>query len=224
MIEVVTVYTPRPNHEKFMDYTPLLLCQKKTVEKFGHRHVVVSDQPYPDLNVLQADLSFPLMVSILKGQIAYLEQWTGDHPVVLADVDCLIGRSLNEAFGDFDIGLTNRDNPKAPINNGAMYIGPGNKKGVLAFFNKALSLCKNHWGGDQEAIAQAAAPVPIGHNTQMRTIDGVNVYIAFMSMARLNVVPRLPGIRHMSNPFVIHFKGTDRKAWMLQYANAFILR
>lgn len=221
MIEVVTVYAPRKNHEKYVDFRPLMLYQKQSVETYGHRHVVVSDMPaISKLNVLYRELPHSLMLAIIAGQIAYLEQWSGEHAVLLADVDCLVARPLEAAFdGSFDLGLTNRDNPVAPINNGAMYVAPGCKDAVLKFFHKAQALCKKHWGGDQEAIALAAAPIPKDHCVHVR--DGLRV--GFFSMQTHNCVPRCQGLRHKKNPYVVHFKG-DRKGWMETYLRAFILK
>lgn len=223
IVDVVTVFTPRPQHEKWMDYRPLLELQKKTVERFGHRHIVVTDAPsLPGFNIMKVDpLPESLMKAILVGQLAYLESWSGKHPVVLVDADCLVARNLADAFSQnlFDLGLTNRENDKAPINNGAMYISAGNKPGILAFYRKALSLCLDHWGGDQEAISQAAAPVPKDHIIEQR--EGLR--ISFLSMKTHSVVPTMPGIRHKKNPFIVHFKGTFAKHWMELYARQFLL-
>lgn len=222
MIEVVSVYTPHPTHEKFQDFEAMLRLQKRTAEKFGHRHLVVSNVALVGLNVIHADIGeLPLMQAIVTGQLEYLKNhWDGDHSAVLVDADVLIARNLAQAFGDWHLGLTNREEVKAPINNGAMYVN-GNKPAVLNFFTKALAYTKNHWGGDQEAISKAAGPVPqTGHFTEERA---GGLLLAFLPMRSHNVIPREPGLRHKSNPFVIHFKGLERKAWMQTYAERFIL-
>lgn len=219
MLDVVTVFAPRPEYPHWPEYLPLLDLQRRTVEKFAHRHVVVSDANIAGLNVLHAALPVSLMHLQLEGQLAYLKQWSGAHPVVLVDTDVLIARDLNEAFdGSFDIGLTNRDNPVAPINNGAMYLAAGAKEAALRFFTQALALCKAHWGGDQEAIGQAAAPVPKRNCIKRRC----GCRMAFLDMRLYNVTPRKEGAKHQRGPFVVHFKG-DRKGWMKTYAEQFIL-
>lgn len=226
MIEVVTFYSPRPGHEKLIaDFGRLMILQKKTAEKFGHRHVVISDRQFKHLNVCQVSLPESLMKAILAGQVAYLEQWSGEHPVVMVDADCLIARNLAEAFWlPFDLGLTNREHDSARINNGAMYIAPGNKPAVLRFFKGALASCQDHWGGDQEAISRMAEPIPLGHCIEARRYEGIDapLRMGFFSMKTHNVVPTMPGVRHKKNPYVVHFKG-DRKQWMELYASKFIL-
>lgn len=217
-IQVVSFYAPRVGHEKWIDYLPHLRLQKATAEKFGHRHIVISDQKFSGFETFPVDLPRSLMLAILSGQIAFLKRWDGESPVVLVDADCLIARSLKDAFdGTFDLGLTNREDLRCPINNGAMYIA-GNKPKVVEFFERSLAICQKHWGGDQEAISQAAAPVPIGHGVENR--DGLR--LGFFSMLSHNVVPKAMGVRHKKNPFVVHFKG-ERKSWMETYARNFIL-
>lgn len=219
-LDVVTLLVPR--EPRWIEYLPLLKLQRATAEKFGHRHLVITEGERPELidqKILLARMSDSLMHAILEGQIAYLMQWSGEHPVVLVDIDCLVNRDLNAAFdGKFDIGLTNRINELAPINNGAMYIAAGAKRQALKFFTRALALCKDHWGGDQEAIAQAAWPVPAGHVICRHK----GARIGFFSMATHNCVPRAEGSEHSRNPFIVHFKG-DRKRWMKTYAEKFIL-
>ena len=158
MLEVVTVFAPRDEYPHWREYLPLLDLQRRTVEKFGHRHVVVSDRPLDGLDVLQVDLPDSLMHLQIAGQIAYLEQWSGKDPLVFVDADCLIARPLRQAFGGnlFDLGLTSRpDHVSAQVNNGAMYIRT--KGPALKFFRayqtsgsreplnslSALTLCKN---------------------------------------------------------------------------------
>lgn len=219
MIEVVTVFAGRDEYPRWRDYLPLLDLQRRTVERVGHRHVVVSDAPIEGFNCFLTELPESLMHLQLEGQLAYLRQWGGEDHVVLVDADCLVGRDLRAAFdGRFDIGLTRRDNESSPINNGAMYIAAGAQAAAVAFFTRALGFCKEHWGGDQEAIAQAAAPVPRMYTVKRRN----EARIAFLSMRSHNVTPEKEGARHAHSPFVVHFKG-DRKHWMRRYAEEFLL-
>lgn len=218
-VAVVTVYTPRPNHEKWRDYLPALWLQKRTAEHFGARHVVISDAELPSLDVLNVQLPQSLMHAIIAGQIAYLEQWDNSCHVILCDADVLINRDPAAAFdGLYDVGITWR--PVPPLNNGVIYITAGAKDAALTFFRAALSFCTEHWGGDQEAITQAATPIP--------ALPGVRGFrsgarIGFLSMLSHGCVPEKEGKAHHGNPFVLHFKGEERKAWMETYARMYIL-
>jgi hypothetical protein len=220
-VEVVTVWAPRPTLPQYRDYTKLMLLQRATARKFGHLHTVVTDCPHlVGFDTLRIPLPSNLMQAQLAGQLAFLQSWDDKHPVVFLDADCLVARDLSEAFdGSFDVGLTNRIDETAPINNGAMYLAAGSKQAALAFFGKALDMCAEHWGGDQEAISRAAAPVPPKPCVEDR--DGVR--FGFLSMLTHNVIPKLEGAKHHNNPFVVHFKGTNKKDWASTYARKFIL-
>lgn len=225
MIDVVTVFAPREEYAHWREFLPMLDLQRRSVEKIGHRHVVVSDvdglrmMELHKYQLFTAELSQSLMHLQLEGQLAYLNHWSGEYPLVFVDADCLVLRDLGRVFapGNFEIGLTRRDNPVAPINNGAMYIAAGAKAAALKFFGRALELCQAHWGGDQEAIAQAAAPVPEKYCIKRRGA----ARIAFMPMSLYNWTPKVEGVHSGKNPYVAHFKG-ERKAWMKTYAEAFL--
>lgn len=220
MLEVVTVFAPRADYPKWREFLPLLDLQRRTAEKFKHRHVVVSDTQLDGMDTLKVDLPESLMHLLLTAQLEYLKQWSNEHPVVIVDVDCLVARNLEGAFtGRFDMGFTSRDNPAAPINNGAMYFAAGSRKVAVKLFEKALTLCGAHWGGDQEALAQVLAPVMMPMR-QIRPRLGARV--EFFSMRTHNCVPRVEAQEHRPTPFIVHFKG-DRKGWMKTYAERFIL-
>src|SRR5262245_21744244 len=107
MLEVVTVWAPQAQHEKWRGdiYLELLSLQRQTCRRHGHRHRVVTDTVLTGYDTLHATLPEPLLHALIAGQIAYLEQWDDTHPVVLLDIDCLVVRDLNRAFdGTWDIG------------------------------------------------------------------------------------------------------------------------
>lgn len=218
-VEVCTIWAPRPDHPKWRaDYVDLLAMQRDTAARYGHRHLVVSDADLPGFEVLTTKLPASLMQAMICGVIARLIRPVETH-IVFVDCDVLIARDLSEAFdGTFDLGLTRRENLLAPVNNGAMYLAKGAEEAALPFFCNAARLCGDHWGGDQEAISQAAAPVP--DHECVETRDGLR--IGFLSMRTHNVIPKTEGKRHDSNPFVVHFKGST-KPWARTYAEKFIL-
>lgn len=225
-VDVVTFLSPRPEHPKWVDYLPLLELQRRSALKFGHAHSVVTDKAgwvRQSKAFVIPKLPDSLMHAILTAQIYYLEKiWNGRNPVVLVDADCLVGANLQLAFQrEFDLLLTNRNNPESPINNGAMYVAANSKPRVVPFFKRALELCGEHWGGDQEAIAAAAAPVPLeGEHLAFRGPEKVK--ILFGSPLIYNVTPKERGRRHKKTPYVIHFKG-ETKEWMSEYARLFVL-
>lgn len=223
-VEVVTVFAPRPDHPKWMDYLPGMRLQKRTAEKFGCRQVVVTDAELDGFDTIKVDLPKSLMKAILVGQIAYLEQWDDSHCVMLIDADCLLARDPLSAFtnhGEYDLGLTWRADPRCMINNGAMYAMAGSKRRVLSFFRHALSMCGDHWGGDQESISMAAQPDP---QDEWGKGERLGCVVQFLPMRHFNCTPGRDGAKVLDPPpYVVHFKGEHRKAWMATYAEKHIL-
>lgn len=214
-LTVVTPFAPRPDHPLWMDYLPLLRLLGASARRFGHRHRVVTDAELPGFETLRVALPAELMPAILAENVAYLETWDDSHPVVFADCDCLVMRDLGGAFdGSFDIGLTHRDNPADPINNGVIYLAAGARTAALAFFRRALAVCGTEWGADQWAVAAAAAPVPDEDGVQVRN----GVRYAFLPMVTHQAIPSNPPHWQKGNPFVVHFKGRRDKALMTSYA------
>lgn len=220
-VEVVTVWAPRPNHEKWRDgggYLSLLNLQRKTAKHFGHFHTLVTDDASFE-GALVTKLPENLMKAMLAGVIARLER-PAEHDLALFDMDVLVNRPLDPIFASrrFDLGLTNRHDPVAPINNGAMFVPARSRERALAFFQAALDECEEHWGGDQEAISRMAAPVPEPNIDQVLERRGLRLW--FMRGKVYAAVPKVQNAPHKS--FTVHFKG-DTKDWAAQYARTRIL-
>ena len=134
---------------------------------------------------------------------------------IFLDADVVVQKDLSPLFqDDFDVALTFRDHtdpslrgtPEAyelmPFNTGVMLSRPSGR----AFWDEAHRLClvmpdaHKAWFGDQLAIKEVAA------STTLR----VKQY----PCALYNYSPRLRD-EDISEKFVIHYKGNDRKAWML---------
>lgn len=218
MVEVVTVWSPRPNHEKWRDdYIDLLHLQRKTALRFRHRHTVMTDAWIHGFDTIHVPLPESVMQAMIVGVIERLKR-AGDDDLLFLDVDALVGREVDKAFDrSFDIGLTRRPNDIAPINNGAMYVDASAVEKVIPFFEHALELCGDHWGADQEAISAAASPVPEVEGVEVR--DGVR--FAFLSMLTHNCIPKAEGQPHKSSPYVVHFKG-GTKPWAQTYARKYL--
>lgn len=218
-IIVATVYTPRPDHPKFIDYLPFLRVQKQSAARFGHEHVVITDESMGgEFEEIRARLSVELMPAMIDGVVAGLRAINGKANILFVDADCLINRNLERAFirGDqWDIALTRREHESSPINNGAMFVRAEGCEPALRFFERARSLCGTHWGADQEAISAAAFPVPDMELTSDR--DGTR--IAFVSMKTHAAVPAKVMAEHTT--YVVHFKG-EKKSWMLAYSKRFM--
>lgn len=222
MIEVCTVWAPRRDSAQWRDdYERLLMLQRKTARRFGHRHVIVTDDSrmMDDPDAVVCMLPDEIMPAMIAGILRRLYLPT-PCPIVFVDVDVLIARDLHEAFdGSFDLGLTRRESNLAPINNGVMYIASPQHPSVEWFFTSALGRCGTHWGADQEAISAQAAPVP-GESGVIEVRDGMR--LAYLSMKTHGAVPKAEGKEHHAHPFAVHFKG-QTKPWAQTYADRYIL-
>jgi hypothetical protein len=218
-IECVTVFTAQPAHEKWRsDYVDLIRAQAYSAERVGHTHRVMTDRPIAGLSCEIVDLGEELMSAMLIGVIKRLEMPTDKHLVFL-DADCLVNRPIGVLYRKhpfFDLALTIRVNERAPVINGAMYVRKEGAGRALMFFRQALKLCLPHWGGDQEAISQAAAPVPSEQTNEKR--NGCN--IAFLSAKHFAPTPKHVRTYH-EGATVVHFKGAT-KGWQIPYARDFL--
>lgn len=223
-VEVVTVWAPRPTHEKWdsADWMDLLWLQRRSAFRYGATHTIVTDDPaiFQDVpGIVGCELPRDLMPAMIAGVIARLTQAPARDDIVFLDVDALVGRNLDSAFDrSFDIGLTRRNNPDGVcINNGAMYVDKNAGEKAVIFFMRALARCGTHWGADQEAISAVASPVPETEGVEYRG----DTRIAFLSMKTHNVSPKKEGKPHLAHPYIIHFKGAT-KQWAQTYADRFI--
>lgn len=224
-VEVVTVWAPRMNHEKWRDdYLPLLDLQRATAHRFGHKHTIMTDDSHMMewADAVVTLLPMELMQAMIAGVVERLRRPVDSH-LLFVDVDVLIHRNLESAFEgvDFDLGLTNRAHPTAPINNGVMLVPEHGAAGALLFFEEALRICGTHWGADQEAISKAASPIP-SHLDRVVIKRPPYGRIGYLSMKSYAAVPKVRAHRHDRNPFCVHFKG-ETKAWAAEYAQLFIL-
>lgn len=221
MLEVVTVWAPRPEHPKWRDYSDLLAMQAQTVKRAGHEHVVVTDVDLPGYRTLRTELPQPLLKALIGGQLAYLRTWSWDHRAVIVDIDCMIVGDLNRAFTGFDVGLTIREHPTQPIQNGVMYF-EANMRAKIAgvkMLERTLELCGDGWGSDQEALATAVQP-PLRHDVVPR----FGAAFAFLSLERHNHPNKDASHRRLDKRVLIeHFKG-DTKMQAANYVKELLGR
>lgn len=218
-VELCTVWAPRPESEQWRkDYVKMMELQRASALRFGHTHTVITDDStLTGFDILAVDLPQEVMPAMIMGVIERLMRPVFNH-IIFADVDVLVNRPLHTIFdGKFDLGLTRRINEKAPINNGVMYMDVNGAVKARKFFEQALAICGTHWGGDQEAISQAAAPVP---EIECILERESGIWINFMSMKDYAAVPKQRGMRH-EKAYCIHFKG-NTKQWMHEYYERFL--
>jgi lipopolysaccharide biosynthesis glycosyltransferase len=152
---------------------------------------------------------------LMPYRLLHLKEFPAASAIFL-DADVVVQKDLSPLFRDeFDIALTYRDetdpslrkSPEAyqmmPFNAGVMLSRPSGRE----FWAEAHQAClamtedRHSWFGDQLAIKEVAA----------RTTLKVKQYPCALynySPARWN--------EDLSEKFVIHYKGENRKIWMLE--------
>jgi hypothetical protein len=216
-MNVVSFYAPRPDHPKFQDYQPHLAVLEASCRRFGHEHIVLTD----DASLSPAFLKFytilpeNLMRACLAAQLAYLRSPLAGTDTVLLGADCVVAGNVSAAFdGTFDLGVTTYPFSDCWLNTGAIFVPGGSN--VTHIWEAALARCRGAWGDDQLALASALDPVSLDHSVQERA----GVRVRFMPVDPWNLAPKNMGhdCRHAT---VLHFRG-PRKKWMAEYCRRWL--
>lgn len=157
------------------------------------------------LGVGGADM--PLMDWILWAQYQYLHCGYFSDYTVLFSPDAIFLKDVTEVFQqkDFDIAVTVRDNQRWPVNNGVIYLKPGNRPGLRDFFLDCYTRCQGYephirdWYGDQLALHQELE----AHNDKPYGLKCL----------------RLPCEIYNANPpghgaYIAHYKGKRKEAML----------
>lgn len=200
-MNVVSFYAPRPDHPYFMDYRPLLALLRESCDRYGHKHLALTDDPTLDDGYVVPDLPHNLMLAFLTAQHAYLQRET--EPTLLTGADCVLAQDpavFAGLCGDADILVTIGPFEDCPLNMGAIYI-PDPQKAAPVWAD-AITRCKGEWGDDQRAFLAA-----------LMASEGIKVVDA--PVDPYNLAPEYPG-DDCRRGVVLHFRG-PRKAWMAAY-------
>jgi hypothetical protein len=213
LITVASFYCKR--EEEFpdaVDYIPLLRLLQASCDRFGHRHVVISDAPVEGFETFVSPLPSDLMLAIMYGQRDWIARGDWKDEMVMVGADCLVGRDLRQAFTPgWDVCVTNRPHRKWPINTGAIYVKGGARLKLASMWARAAAAVNGEWGDDQVQVAMQFAPVPTTHLPAVRQ----DLTVQFSPMSTHNHSPKR--LDDASSAFVIHFKG-PRKSFMADWA------
>jgi len=152
---------------------------------------------------------------LMPYRLLHLQEFPAANAIFL-DADVVVQKDLGPLLRDeFDIGLTYRDetdpslrkSPQAyqmmPFNAGVMLSRPSGRDFWTEAYRVCLAMPEDHqrWFGDQLAIKEVAA----------RTTLKVKQY----PCALYNYSPARWD-EDLSEKYVIHYKGDNRKVWMLE--------
>jgi hypothetical protein len=204
---------PRPDHPLYQDYTPYLNVLRASCEKFGHRHIVITDdENIPDAFV--AALPESLMKAIIRGQLAYLNSGLAQEDTVFVGADCVLARDPTEVFDmPFDVAFTTGHFSDCILNTGAIYVRGG--VDARPIWAKAFAAMGEEWGDDQKALAAVVDPIDVATNVRASNRSVCGLSVLFLPVDPYNLAPEYPD-DDCTRGVILHFRG-PRKAWMVDY-------
>ncbi|MEJ0013496.1 MAG: hypothetical protein WDM94_12925 [Bauldia sp.] len=206
------------------------LIYRSALEREGAAEVVVLTDETTDLGALTSSLQIvrydlrdiPLMLARLTAESRYVSEHPLDRPIVLADTDILINRSIASLFADdFDVAVTVRRKRTMPINSGVRLIHNRRPEVSRRFMRELAELVggrflhEANWWADQMALnamvsidARLRLPASVTHN---------GFIVRALPVGEYNYSP--PAHRWaMMLPYrrkaILHFKSARRKALM----------
>lgn len=214
-MNIVSFYAPRPEHPFFQDYGPYLDLLAESCERYGHRHVCLTDDPsVRDAYVVT--LPRPLMRAFIAAQYAYLsDPANANTPTLLTGADCVLAndpewmrpesREHLQFVGRPDIIITTDDRfLDCRMNMGAMWIP--RPAAVAHVWAEALATMDEEWGDDQRAVYAA--------------LRRSGLKIAELPCDPYNLAPETPD-DDCRRGVVLHFRG-PRKRWMTDYCHRWL--
>jgi hypothetical protein len=213
-MNIVSFYAPRPEHPFFQDYRPYLALLRESCARFGHQHLVLTDDPMEigadDAYVV--DLPRPLMKAVLAAQYAYLADPANAHePTLLVGADCVLANDPAAYFPtDCDLAVTVGDFADCRMNTGAIFVPHPCQ--VAEIWADALAHVGEDWGDDQTSLYRAI---------QERPTHGLwSADVRELPVDPFNLAPEFPG-DDCRRGVVLHFRG-PRKRWMQSYCQSWL--
>jgi len=202
-VNVVSFYAPRPEHPFFQDYGPFLDLLRESCARFGHRHIVLTDDASAGDDAYVTELPRSLMKATIAAQLAYLSDPAfAGVPTLLTGADCVLVNDPVAMASGVPITITTDDRfQDCRMNCGAIYIE--RPEFLAPVWADALCRCGDDWGDDQTSVygALLASGVPFRE----------------VPCDPYNLAPEHPG-DDCRRGIVLHFRG-PRKAWMASYCH-----
>lgn len=223
MITVASFYAPRPEHPFFQDYAPFLNLLRASCERYGHRHVVLTDDAGLGPDAYVAPLPRSLMRAVTAAQHAWLaDPANATTPTLLVGADCVLAQDpeplLRRAVdGHKDLGITVGPFADCRMNTGMIYVP--RPAAVAHIWADALVRLgedgadeRAEWGDDQRALLAAI--------DQAQGDWPAHVRVAELPVDPWNLAPEHPD-DDCRRGVVLHFRG-QRKAWMADYCREWL--
>ena len=212
VVKVVSFFAPRPEHPYFHDYKPYLALLRESCAKFGHEHLVLTDDASVADDAYVCDLPRSLMKAVLAAQHAYLaDPANANTPTLLVGADCVLARDPSAfAEHDADLVITVGDFADCRMNTGAIFVP---KPCLVAeIWAEALAHVGDEWGDDQTSLYRAINERPWHGMWTAKVVE--------LPVDPYNLAPEYPG-EDCTRGVVLHFRG-PRKRWMADYCHQWL--
>lgn len=220
-MNVVSFYAPRTEHPFFQDYRPFLALLRESCERFGHRHIVLTD----DADAVGGDDAYvvpgmprSLMKAFVWAQSQYLaDPLFANEPTLLTGADCVLATDPKCFMSaGSDMVITTGDFADCRMNCGAIYIPrPADVKHIWAEAYVYLCATGDDWGDDQRAIYRSVLRAQAGDFP-----EGKPLRVTELPVDPYNLAPEHPD-DDCRRGVVLHFRG-PRKAWMVDYCHKWL--
>ena len=233
-MNVVSFYAPRPEHPFFQDYRPFLRLLDESCHRYGHKHIVLTDDPSLSLEftTLLCELPENLMKATIAAQLTYLcSHHAAEADTLMTGADCVLARDPAEVLAGnderdghdeppFDVALTLGPFADCILNCGAMFFRRHVCNSLLAdMFSLALSRCGDEWCDDQKSLRDLLHP-QLGFVGTVTSSWPWGLKIKWLPVDPFNLAPAHPG-DDCRRGTVVHFRG-PRKDWMVDYCHKWL--
>lgn len=209
-MNVCSFFAPRPEHPFYRDYTPFLNLLRQSCERFGHRHIVLTDDPAVGEDAYVTPLPRSLMRATIAAQLAYLDDpQFADVPTLFTGADCVLAQdpAMVDTRGVYMVVTVDDRFLDCRMNCGAMFIPV--PKAVRWIWREALARCGDDWGDDQTSLWSVITDSkPVWSSIREIPCDPYNL------------APEHPG-DDCRRGVVLHFRGA-RKNWMVDYCHKWL--
>lgn len=204
------------------NYPGMLQVLQRSCDRLGLSHICLTD--YTTFGRYWPEgvkgwshgqlLPVPLMQALTEVQAKFLET-NPEEDVMFVGADCIMLRDPESFYPkEPALCITYRSTlDKHPINNGAQLVRKHSMEKVMPLFRRIADRCGTVWCDDQRALCAELAPLPEKHGVYERA----GMSVAFMPMAKRNVVPRSIA-DPCANACMVHFRGKNRKKYFFDWA------
>lgn len=221
------VHRPKdfPKETAAYDYRAMLMVLDRCCQRFGYRHVVLTDwagaRMIDELGMRSygIDLDRNLMKAVTDVQAAWLESpYSEGVDTLFVGADCIIRRDIRGLVppGDLSVAYM-KGHKKWRLNTGFMYVSAEGRHRVAPVLRRVAQDCRPTMCDDMAALERALGPMPKDYGLAKRAGLDVN----FVPLDLWNHPP-MSANEEAPQAHVLHFFGAKSKEHFFPWAKNFL--